>query len=133
MEMIHINFNDLDDSAQQRLIALSKRDVEAKFGKQLRSYAKTQFSNYDKLLEQEAIRNLYNYRYSFKIWSVPIGQDPKPMGSFFSQFGFRAYRTHKNQYGMCHFIKDSPAPNNTYPIFDRKKALQKYSHQKRSA
>jgi hypothetical protein len=66
-EMIHINFNDLDDSAQQRLIAQSKKDLEAKFGKQLRSYAKTQFSNYDELLEQEAIRNLYNYRYSFKI------------------------------------------------------------------
>lgn len=112
MEMIHINFNDLDDSAQQRLIALSKRDVEAKFGNQLRSYAKTQFSNYDELLEQEAIRNLYNYKYSFKIWNVPIDQDPKPMGSFFHSLVFVRIEPTKTNMG-CANLKRTVQPRTT--------------------
>jgi len=65
--MIYLNYNNLDDETQQQLLSMSKKDIEKRFGKQLRNYAREHFANYQALLEEEAIRNLYNYRYIFKI------------------------------------------------------------------
>ena len=63
---------------------MSKKDIEKRFGEQLRNYAREHFENYQTLLEEEAIRNLYNYRYIFKIWNVKKHQTgPFIMMGFF--------------------------------------------------
>jgi len=54
--MIYLNFTNLDNETQQHLIAVSKKDIEQKFGLDLKRY-----------LEQEAQRNLYTYDYVFNI------------------------------------------------------------------
>lgn len=65
--MVHLNYNNLDEATQQQLLSMSKMEVEKQFGEQLRNYAREHLVNYDSLLEQEAIRNLYNYDYVFNI------------------------------------------------------------------
>ncbi len=65
--MIHRNYNNLDLETQQRLLSMSKKEVEKRFGEQLRNYAREHVVYYDSLLEEEAIRNLYNYKYTFNI------------------------------------------------------------------
>ncbi|WOD44178.1 hypothetical protein [Hwangdonia lutea] len=65
--MVYLNYNNLDNDTQLHLISKSKKDVEKRFGEQLRNYAREYDVNYDTLLEEEAIRNLYNYKYVFKI------------------------------------------------------------------
>ena len=65
--MIYLNFTNLDDETQQYLIAVSKKDIEQKFGLDLKRYAKRNNVDYQSLLEQEAQRNLYTYDYVFNI------------------------------------------------------------------
>ena len=65
--MIYINYNNLDDETQNHLLSLSKKDVERKFKKDLKAYAKEHHLNYDDILEEEAIKNLYSYQYVFNI------------------------------------------------------------------
>ena len=56
--IVHINFNNLDDKTQERLISMSKEEVENRFGDDLKRYAREHYTNYDALLEEEAIKNL---------------------------------------------------------------------------
>lgn len=65
--MIYLNYNNLDSDTQLRLISMSKSEVEMHFGEQIKNYAREHNVNYDTLLEEEAIRNLYNYKYVLKI------------------------------------------------------------------
>lgn len=65
--MVYLNYNNLDGDTQNHLLSMSKKDIERCFGKQLRDYAREHFVNYETLLEEEAIRNLYNYKYVFNI------------------------------------------------------------------
>ena len=65
--MVYLNYNNLDEATQNRLLSMSKKDVESRLGEQLRNYAREHVVNYDSLLEEEAIRNLYNYDYVFNI------------------------------------------------------------------
>ncbi len=65
--MIYLNFTNLDNETQQHLIAVSKKDIEQKFGLDLKRYAKRNNVDYQSLLEQEAQRNLYIYDYVFNI------------------------------------------------------------------
>ena len=65
--MVYINFTNLDNETQQKLLSNSKDDVKRKFGKQLRKYAIENCVNYDTLLEEEAMRNLYSYTFVFNI------------------------------------------------------------------
>jgi len=65
--MIYLNFTNLDEETQQYLIAVSKKDIEQKYGSDLKRYAKRNDMNYQSLLEQEAQRNLYSYDYVFNI------------------------------------------------------------------
>ena len=65
--MVYLNYNNLDNDTQNRLLSMSKKDVESRFGKQLKHYAREHYVNYESLLEEEAIRNLYNYTYVFNI------------------------------------------------------------------
>ena len=65
--MVYLNYNNLDAETQLRLLSSSKEDMEHKFGKQLKTYAKEHHLDYDVLLDEEATRNLYNYQYIFNI------------------------------------------------------------------
>ncbi len=65
--MIHLNFTDLSEEAQERLLASSKEDVKKKYGKDLMDYATQHNTNLDKMLDEEAMRNLYSYNFVFNV------------------------------------------------------------------
>lgn len=65
--MIYLNYTDLSEEAQERLFQNSKRDVEQRFGDDIKAYAEAHHTNYDTMLEEEAIRNLYSYQFVFNI------------------------------------------------------------------
>ncbi|MDT0691379.1 hypothetical protein RM549_16405 [Salegentibacter sp. F188] len=65
--MIYLNFSDLNGEAQERLLESSKKDVEQKFGDDIRNYAKEHCANFEVMIEEEALRNLYSYTYMFNI------------------------------------------------------------------
>ncbi|PIV94191.1 MAG: hypothetical protein COW44_05540 [Flavobacteriaceae bacterium CG17_big_fil_post_rev_8_21_14_2_50_33_15] len=65
--MVYLNYNNLDNETQQRLLSMSKRDVEKQFGNSLKAYAKKHYVDYNTLLEEEAIKHLYSYQYVFNI------------------------------------------------------------------
>ncbi|WP_117884179.1 hypothetical protein [Aureibaculum luteum] len=65
--MININYNNLDKETQDYLLSISKKDIESKFCKNLKAYAKEYHLNYNEILEEEAIKNLYFFQYVFNI------------------------------------------------------------------
>jgi len=65
--MVYLNYTNLDIETQERLVSVSKKDVEQKFGNDLKRYAKENHIEYDTLLEEEALRNFYSYDYVFNI------------------------------------------------------------------
>jgi len=65
--MVYLNYNNLDNETQQKLMSVSKEDVEHKFGNDLKKYAKENHINYDTLLDEEAMRNLYSYTFIFNL------------------------------------------------------------------
>ncbi|MFC4094869.1 hypothetical protein [Euzebyella saccharophila] len=62
-----LNFNNLDLETQEKLMQQSKHEVEHKFGKDLKKYADENYLDYDSLLEEEAIKNLYKHKFKFTI------------------------------------------------------------------
>ncbi len=62
-----LNFNNLDGETQDNLMQQSKQEVEQKYGEDLKKYAAENYLDYDSLLEEEAIKNLYNHRFKFTI------------------------------------------------------------------
>ena len=65
--MIYLNFTDLSEEAQNRLLENSKKDVEQQFGDDIRKYVKENYTCFETMIEEEAIRNLYSYQYIFNI------------------------------------------------------------------
>ncbi|WP_417885022.1 hypothetical protein [Zunongwangia sp.] len=65
--MIYLNFTDLSKEAQNRLLENSKKDVERKFGNEIRKYVKEYYTSFETMIEEEAIRNLYSYTFVFNI------------------------------------------------------------------
>lgn len=65
--MVYLNYSNLDAETQQKLLSNSKEDVARKFGNDLKKYAREHHINYDTLLEEEAMRNLYSYDYVFNV------------------------------------------------------------------
>ena len=65
--MIYLNFTDLSEEAQERLIANSKEDVKKKYGRELMNYALKHHIEIDQMLDEEEMRNLYSYTYVFNI------------------------------------------------------------------
>ena len=46
---------------------VSKEDIENKFGNDLKAYANKHHLDYNTILDEEAIKNLYSYQYVFNI------------------------------------------------------------------
>jgi hypothetical protein len=65
--MIKLNYNDLSQDAQNQLLDKSKKDMLGQFGEELKRYAHENGIVFENLLEEEAIRNLYSYKFSFRI------------------------------------------------------------------
>lgn len=65
--MIYLNYNNLDAETQERLLSDSKADVKRRFGKELKAYARKHHLNFDDMLHEEAVKNLYSYTYVFNI------------------------------------------------------------------
>jgi len=65
--MVKLNYNNLDKETQERLLTKSKKEIELNFGKDLKAYAIENGLDYTSLLEEEAIRNLYNHKFTFSI------------------------------------------------------------------
>ncbi len=65
--MIKLNYNDLSLDAQNQLLDKSKKDILSHFGEELIQYAHKNEIVFENLLEEEAIRNLYSYEYSFQL------------------------------------------------------------------
>ncbi|RDK89143.1 hypothetical protein [Marinirhabdus gelatinilytica] len=65
--MIYLNFTDLNEETQERLLANSKEDVKRNYGKDIMDYATQHNTNLDEMLDEEAMRNLYSYTYVFNI------------------------------------------------------------------
>jgi len=65
--MIYLDYCNLDAETQQRLLHNSGKEVERKFGEDLKTYSKIHQLDYNTILEEEATRNLYNYKYVFNI------------------------------------------------------------------
>ena len=65
--MVYLNFTDLSEEAQNRLLEISKKDVERKFGDAIRKYVRENYTSFETMIEEEAIRNLYTYKYVFNI------------------------------------------------------------------
>ncbi|MFD1616408.1 hypothetical protein [Gelatiniphilus marinus] len=65
--MVYLNFTDLSEEAQNRLLENSKKDVERKFGDAIRKYVQENHTNFETMIEEEAIRNLYSYKFIFNV------------------------------------------------------------------
>ena len=65
--MIYLNYSNLDEETQERLLKNSKEEIESKFGDKLKAFAQKHYVNYEQMLAEEALRNLYNYTYVFNI------------------------------------------------------------------
>ena len=65
--MVYLNFTDLSEEAQNRLLELSKKDVERKFGDSIRKYVRENYTSFETMIEEEALRNLYSYTFKFSI------------------------------------------------------------------
>ncbi len=65
--MVYLNFTDLSEETQNRLLETSKEDVKRKFGEAIRKYVNENHTNFETMIEEEALRNLYSYKYVFNI------------------------------------------------------------------
>ena len=65
--MVYLNFNDLNKKTQKRLIELSREEVTRKYGESIQRYAREHQSDFKKIIEEEALKNLYSYTYIFNI------------------------------------------------------------------
>ncbi len=62
--MVYLNFTDLSEEAQNRLLEYSKKDVERKFGDDIRKYVRENYTCFETMIEEEeAVRNLYSYTF----------------------------------------------------------------------
>ena len=63
----NVNFSDLSEEAQNRLLENSKKDVERKFGDDIRKYVRENYTCFETMVEEEALRNLYSYTFIFNV------------------------------------------------------------------
>lgn len=65
--MIYLNYNNLDAETQERLLSKSRAEVKGKYGDNLKAYATKHHLNFEEVLHEEAVKNLYSYTYVFNI------------------------------------------------------------------
>ncbi|QQX76497.1 MULTISPECIES: hypothetical protein [Aequorivita] len=65
--MIYLNYSNLNEETQNQLLENSKKEIEERFGDDIRRYADENHIDFDTMLEEEAQRNLYSYDVVFVI------------------------------------------------------------------
>jgi hypothetical protein len=65
--MIYLNYSNLNEETQKQLLEDSKKEIQERFGDDIRRYADSHHISFDKMLEEEAQRNLYSYDFVFVI------------------------------------------------------------------
>tara|TARA_R110002033_G_scaffold8994_5_gene30795 strand:- start:159 stop:371 length:213 start_codon:yes stop_codon:yes gene_type:complete len=70
--MIYINFQDLSMERQEELLKVSREDVEHKFGESIKKHIDEKYVDednqmYERLIDEETIKNLYTYNFVFNI------------------------------------------------------------------
>ncbi len=65
--MIYLNYSNLNKETQTQLLENSKKEIEERFGDDIRRYAIKHKIDFETMLEEEAQRNLYNYDFVFVI------------------------------------------------------------------
>ncbi|WP_417237315.1 hypothetical protein [Bizionia paragorgiae] len=65
--MIYLNYSNLNEETQTQLLENSKKEIQERFGVDIRNYADENHIDFDKMLEEEAQRNLYSYDFVFII------------------------------------------------------------------
>lgn len=65
--MIYLNYSNLNEETQTQLLENSKKEIQERFGDDIRNYADENHIDFDKMLEDEAQRNLYSYDFVFII------------------------------------------------------------------
>lgn len=65
--MIYLNYSNLNEETQKRLFEDSKKEIEERFGDDIRQYAIENQIDFERMLEEEAQRNLYGYDFVFNM------------------------------------------------------------------
>ena len=63
--MVSLNFTHLSEETQNRLLTNYKKDVRRKFGDNIHRYVKENYTCFETMIEEEAMRNLYSYTFVF--------------------------------------------------------------------
>ncbi|TXD72769.1 hypothetical protein, partial [Aequorivita antarctica] len=65
--MIYLNYSNLNEETQTQLLNNSKKEIQERFGDDIRNYADEHHIDFETMLEEEAQRNLYSYDFVFVI------------------------------------------------------------------
>lgn len=65
--MIHLKFQDLSLEKQEEILKVSREHVTHLFGESIRKYVDETGEDFDRLIDEETIKNLYSYDYVFNI------------------------------------------------------------------
>lgn len=65
--MIHLKFKDLSLEKQEELLQVSREHVSYIFGESIRKYVNETGEDFDRLIEEETIKNLYRYKFLFTV------------------------------------------------------------------
>ncbi|SDD74687.1 hypothetical protein SAMN05421636_101579 [Pricia antarctica] len=65
--MIHLKFQDLSSEKQEELLKVSREHVTNIFGESIRKYVDETGEDFEGLIEEETIKNLYTYKFIFDI------------------------------------------------------------------
>ncbi len=79
-----LNFNNLDSETQEKLMQRSRQEVGQKCGEDIKVYAEVNHLDYGILLEEEAIKNLYNHKIKFTVlYQLHPSKEPLKIHRFF--------------------------------------------------
>ena len=65
--MIYLKFQDLSSEKQEELLQVSREHVTHIFGESIRKYVDETGEDFESLIDEETIKNLYSYDYVFNI------------------------------------------------------------------
>lgn len=65
--MVHLKFQDLSSEKQEELLQVSREHVTNIFGESIRKYVEVTGEDFNLLIEEETIKNLYTYKFIFDI------------------------------------------------------------------
>ncbi|MDC6403689.1 MULTISPECIES: hypothetical protein [Maribacter] len=65
--MIYIKFQDLSEEKQEELLQVSREHVTHIYGESIQKYVDETGADYDSLIDEEMIKNLYTNHFVFNI------------------------------------------------------------------